>query len=283
MSYQRRIDRLNPALIVILVDQSDSMNEGLSSGPVSKAQAVADQLNSLLYELVLRCVKTPREPPRPYFYVSVIGYSTDPHGAPIVESQLPASDMFTSTHGNGVASTTDLAQHPLRISTRPGPTTGSAVNAPVWVDPVARGGTPMCGALNAAGQRVADWVKKFPDAFPPIVINLTDGQATDGDADLWSGRLRTLATADGAALVFNINLSDTVSQPSLFPSSGDRLPDRYAQQLFEMSSPLPPNMVMSARTQGIAIGPGARGFAYNADVRTLALFLNIGTSVGRVQ
>jgi hypothetical protein len=31
------------------------------------------------------------------------------------------------------------------------------------------------------------------------------------------------------------------------------------------------------------VTPGSRGFAYNADLRTLVAFLNVGTSIGRAQ
>jgi hypothetical protein len=41
-------------------------------------------------------------------------------------------------------------------------------------------------------------------------------------------------------------------------------------------------MVDIARAQGIAVRPDARGFAFNADIKALALFLNVGTSIGRV-
>ena len=59
MTYAQRLDRVNPGLIVLLVDQSESMAEPLAGGYVSKAAVVAEHLNSLLYELILRCVKTP--------------------------------------------------------------------------------------------------------------------------------------------------------------------------------------------------------------------------------
>ena len=123
MTYRRRIDRLNPGLIIVLVDQSDSMAELIDGGRVSKAQAVADQINTLLYELILRCVKTPREPPRAYFYVSVIGYSTAGDGESIVEPAL------TIASSDGAISTTDLAASPLRVESRTGPH-GGAINAP---------------------------------------------------------------------------------------------------------------------------------------------------------
>jgi len=71
------------------------------------------------------------------------------------------------------------------------------------------------------------------------------------------------------------------TRPIVFPTDRTALPDRLAHRLLEMSSPLPSDMVHTARGQGLDVVPGSRGFAYNADLRTLALFLNVGTSVGR--
>lgn len=275
MTYQRRIDRLNPGLILLLVDQSESMIEPIANGLGSKAEAVAEQINQLIYELILRCVKTPREPPRDYFYVGLLGYSTTSDGSPVVRSLLPAP-----LDNAWLASTSDLAAHPLRIERKRFPA-GGEVNAPVWVEPTSQGGTPMCGAMDRAGRIAAEWTQRFPQTFPPIVLNLSDGEATDGQPETWADRLRSLATSDGHLLLFNVTLSTEKANPVIFPANEHDLTDRYARRLFALSSPLPRQMVDSAIAQGLSVSPGSRGFAHNADLRTLALFLNIGTSIGR--
>src|SRR5438445_8511671 len=55
------------------------------------------------------------------------------------------------------------------------------VKFPVWFDPYSKGGTPMCAALKEATRIVETWCQEHPKGFPPIVINITDGEATDGD------------------------------------------------------------------------------------------------------
>jgi hypothetical protein len=40
-------------------------------------------------------------------------------------------------------------------------------------------------------------------------------------------------------------------------------------------------MVDAARSQGFEVQPGARGFGFNADLRAVITFLNVGTAVGR--
>ena len=55
MAYSAEISRTNPTLFVFVVDQSGSMAEGLPDQPNrKKADAVADAINNLLQNLVIR-------------------------------------------------------------------------------------------------------------------------------------------------------------------------------------------------------------------------------------
>lgn len=274
MSYSRRVDRLNPGCLIFLIDQSESMGEQIAHGAgLSKAAAVASALNDVLYELVLRCVKTPWEPPRPYFSVATVGYCTNEDGEAELTSVLPPS--LTAKH---FVTTAELAANPLRIERR-GPR--ASVSVPVWVGQRSLGGTPMCAALNRAGQLASHWLKDHPDAIPPIVVNLTDGESTDGSPAKLAARLRSLESSDGHLLLFNLSLSAEEAGTALFPNTDRGLPGEYAKSLYELSSELPSVMVDMARTQGLRIDPGARGFGFNADFRSLVMFLNVGTAIGR--
>lgn len=278
MPYERQVDRDHPSCIVVLVDQSDSMRDPLAGERTqSKQVAVAEILNGLLYELVLRCVKSPQEGPRPYFAVAVIGYCTAGPGSTRVRSAFSAP-----LDAADVAWTPDLAANPLRVDTRTAPSGSGQVSSPVWIEPYATGGTPMCAAFDRAGRLVTGWLQRYPASFPPIVMNLTDGQSTDGDPRPWAERLRTLSSDDGPVLLFNLHLSSTAADPVLFPSSAQGLADEYSLALYEMSSQLPPFMVEAAQAQGTPVQPGARGFGFNADLRSIMTFLNVGTSVGKV-
>lgn len=65
MAYEKRLDRKNPGCILFLVDQSGSMEEPIAGEPRPKSEVVAEALNDLLYNLVLRCVKGESESPPP--------------------------------------------------------------------------------------------------------------------------------------------------------------------------------------------------------------------------
>lgn len=278
MTYESRVDRHNPSCLVFMIDQSASMAETMTGAPVSRAVAVADQLNGLIYELIQRCTKSLSEPPRPYFAVSAVGYRTDADGRPVIGPMLQGS-----TADRPWVWTTDLASSPLRLEERTNDTPAGVqrFTVPVWVDPLATGGTPLCSAFNYVGRLVRSWVDQYPHSFPPIVVNLSDGESTDGNPQKWADRLRGLETTDGNTLLFNLDMSSG-GEPILFPQRVPSSMTKHGRGMFEMSSELPPTMLTAAAAQGFSVTPGARGFGMNADFRSVVTFLNVGTSVGHL-
>lgn len=83
------------------------------------------------------------------------------------------------------------------------------------------------------------------DSFPPIVLNITDGEASDATPQTLlaeAGSIKSVATRDGNVLLFNIHLAGSGTQTSAqcFPSNREELPCiRYADLLYDMSSELP--------------------------------------------
>lgn len=76
MAYSAEISRSNPSCFLFLIDQSGSTGDNFP-GEVAKKKAdgVADAINKLLQDLVIRCAK--EEGVRDYFHVAVIGYGTN--------------------------------------------------------------------------------------------------------------------------------------------------------------------------------------------------------------
>src|SRR5205807_2655575 len=101
---------------------------------------------------------------------------------------------------------------------------------------------------------------------PPIVINITDGESSEGDPQPYAEAVQSLGTDDGNVLLFNCHLSMTPADPFLFPSSDEILPDEYARSLFHMSSKLPESIYQRAVAEGLSLQPGARGMVFNADM-----------------
>jgi hypothetical protein len=272
MSYTAEISRANPTCFLFLVDRSASMSDEIGSGELaqSKAHIVADALNRLLAELTIKCGK--EEGVRDYFHVGVIGYGG---------SVGPALDGPLS--GRPLAPISHVANAPARVEQRrkrvpdgAGGLVEQSVAFPVWVDPVAGGSTPMCAGFQQAADTVRGFVAEHPGCFPPVVLNLTDGEATDGDPGAAAAALTAVRSDDGAVLLFNLHVSSDEAKTVSFPSAPDGL-SPAAAGLFGMSSLLPEHMRRFAGQQGYETTSNTRGFVYNADVTTLVQFLDIGT------
>src|SRR5260370_24162603 len=161
---------------------------------------------------------------RDYFYVSVFGYGGWGAG-PALSGALAGRDLVPLS---------EIAASPARLDIRPkkvpdgaGGLVDQEVKFPIWVDPVANGGTPMSNALMKAQSVVSRWLNDHPACFPPVVLNLTDGEANDGDPAIPAGALRELASADAPVLPFNLHLSSDKSPPIIFPDNQAALPDQY--------------------------------------------------------
>jgi len=108
----------------------------------------------------------------------------------------------------------------------------------------------MLRALQEATRIVETWCQEHPKGFPPIVINITDGEATDGDL---SPRrvINGVSCDDGSVLLLNIHLSSTAGPIDRITGHASKLPDQHAKQLFEASSTLTPFMVARAKELGM--------------------------------
>jgi hypothetical protein len=279
--YQQQVSRANPGCIVLLIDRSDSMKRTWAGSQQTLAHGAARAINNTIMELVLRAALEPDEDPRRYFDIGLFGYGLRPSlGGEGVESAFGSS-----LAKRGIVPLPEVAAHPLAVRREPSPDAGAPPSEmPVWVEAVHGWKTPMCGAMAVAGAHVFDWVNKHPHAFPPIVLNITDGLVTDEPhegADLagWAKRLSSIATSDGPTLLFNIYLSHEKLPTIWFPTSSAELPHPTGTVLFDISSELPAPMIENARGQNIDVQPGGRGMVMNADLAALTKFLAIGTTV----
>ncbi|MEM0159044.1 MAG: hypothetical protein QW812_05990, partial [Thermoplasmataceae archaeon] len=273
MSYSAEISRRNPGLFLFLLDQSRSMSHKLGGSQRSKAQEASEAINRQIYEIIYRCTKT--DGVRDYFDVGVIGYGLK---ADTAESLLGDSSIVPISK---------LAENPLRMVKRTekvkdpeGNEVESEFEFPVWFDPVANSNTPMVSAFNLAFEWIDDWIGEHPSSYPPIVINISDGAATDGDPSEQARKMTSLSTRDGNVLLWNCHLSELKgADPVVFPESESRLPagDKFAKQLFEMSSVLPEGFIGVAQERGLVVSPGSKGYVFNAGLDELLQLLDIGT------
>ncbi len=274
MTYQAEISRDNPSCFLFLIDQSTSMEEDVAAGDGTrqKAAGVADTMNRWLQELSIKCAKS--EGVRDYYHVGVLGYG-----------KSVGSALNGTTGGQDMLPISQIADNPARLEERTkkvpdgaGGVVEQSIRFPVWFDPIADGGTPMCRAAGEAERILQDWISEHPDCYPPIVIHITDGEATDGDPTERIRSLTNLSSNDGNVMLFNIHLSaNPNATPISFPDSADDLPDDYSKMLFNTASPLTPTMRALAKEHGFDPSENARSFVLNADMVLLVQAIDIGT------
>lgn len=278
--YTQSITRNHRTAFILLIDASGSMAGAVRfrGREMTKAEAVAAITNDLLFELVERARRS--DGMRDYYDIAVLGYSGDDE----VRSLLPGGREIVSVAE--LAATEPPVGHEVVEHRLPdGSIALREIPVPAWIEPLAAGQTPMCEAFRRARDLASAWVSRTENAasFPPVVFNITDGEATDCDEEelrAAAGQIRSLRTTDGHVLVINIHIAtDDHVRTVFFPSPGEAAyPNRYAELLYDCSSEMPEVFNEAIRE---AKGPGAvppfRGMSYNASAAELVAMLNIGS------
>ena len=278
--YTQSITRNHRTAFILAIDGSGSMAESIlfRGRCMTKAEAVATITNDLLFELVERARRS--DGVRDYYDIAVVGYSGDDE----VRSLLPGGEDLVPVSALAAQEMpvhTEVIEHRLpdgSIALR-------EIPAPAWIKPLSAGQTPMCEALRRVRDIAASWTSRTANAesFPPVVFNITDGEATDCDNEELRAvcdQIKALGTVDGNVLLINIHIAagDT-ERPVFFPEAHEaRYTNRYASLLYDCSSEMPAVFNEAIRE---AKGPGAippfRGMSYNASAAQLVAMLNIGS------
>ncbi len=278
MPYTADISRNNPGCFLFLIDQSGSMGGALGGQPdLRKMDGAADAVNRILDAISQRCSQGMDI--RDYFDIGVITYGTDGSGRTKLDTPLPGTSPgqpFLSV--SQVVDAAEVEERQVKESDGAGGIVEVTRKVPVWLRPTAGFGTPMCEALSEASNALQDWTSQHPDSYPPMVINVTDGDATDGNPESVAQEIMALGTNDGNVLIYNAHLSEMSAMPVQYPSEESEVPpDEYAARMFRMSSVFPDPVVELAGSMGLSVTQGSRGYVYNADMVALVQFLDIGT------
>ena len=276
MSYRQRWESNRPGYLLFLLDQSGSMSDPFQGEQMGagqrKCDMVATVLNSFLNELIVTNTIAQRDGStvvKPRAEISVIGY----------EGSFVGSALTGALKDKEVVTLAELQLNPLDIERRAkkemdetGQIIEFLVPFPIWVKPMAGGGTPMCAALHKACTLAQKWVQQHPDNYPPVIINVTDGMATDGDATKIVREIERITTRDGQALLFNVHLTDLEYSPVYYPASERELPnDRFARSLFKMSSIVPETSrdLLQQTMYNKSIQTTTRGMIFNGDAASI--------------
>lgn len=273
MAYTAEISRTNPSCFLFVIDQSGSMSDNYVSVGIPKSEALADVINRMFQQLVIKCAKS--EGVRDYYNVGVIGYGANGVG----------SAFGGSLSGKNLTAISEIANNPARIEKRikkvpdgAGGLVETSVKFPIWFDPIASGGTPMSAAFKEANNIISTWLTSNPHCFPPVVIHITDGESTDGDPTEEMNKLTSQTSDDGNVILFNLHTNARSTNPISFPGPEVQLPDQYSEILFNGASPLP-NFMRSVASQefNLNLSDGAKAFVLNGDIDLIITAIEIGT------
>ncbi len=277
--YSARITDQHRTAFLLLLDRSGSTAEPIYFGTteMTKAEALAIIVNRFISELINHCKKPLGI--RDYFDIAIIGYGDDrvcpllsTHGAFTTPSELARQHVETRKY-----------IHQTTLPNGQRMTTVSEVK--YWLQPCASGSTPMRRALAEAEGMLRKWCRtpKHFDSYPPTVINITDGEASDADHNALlrtAEAIKASGTNDGNTIFYNIHLSkadDENRTNILFPASPEDLPtNKYARLLYEMSSILPQEQIPLTGRQ-MPKGSSLHTTGYNCTLDDIISMLNIGT------
>ncbi len=283
-SYSRQWGGTHPGCLILLLDQSGSMADPFGQAQAGagrkKSDMVATVLNGFLNELIVTNTIVQKDNTtevRPRADIAVIGYEGHTVGSALT-GLLSSKDFVTLP---------ELQMNPIDIEQRrrkeideTGREFEIPISFPIWVKPMAGGGTPMCAALRQARDLADRWADSHPSNYPPVIINVTDGMATDGDPAEVAREIYQIRTDDGHALLFNVHITDINSAPVMYPASERELPDdKYARSLFSISSVIPEtSRLLLQSLLGRPVEEGARGLIFNGDaasVRQMFVFASV--------
>ncbi len=275
--YTQSITRKHRTAFVMIIDMSGSMAAKIQyrGEQLAMADAVADIANMLIFDVIERARRV--DEIRDYYDIGVFGYSGD--------GVVPLIDENRS-----LLSVSDLAARPVKMLRQTVEEEGAdgrkvlrRYSTPQWVRPHASGGTPMLESFDYVHELLAQWCAdpNNADSYPPIVFNITDGEASDCCEDelrQMCDKIKGLKTSDGNVLIVNIHITSSGERPMIYPNESEVINHRYAQLLFECSSVLPESMnEIIYEMKGRAAQPPFRGVSYNAAVTDLLTLLNIGS------
>ena len=277
--YSQEITRQHRAAIVIAIDQSCSMGGHikLNGREFTKAEVVSMVTGRLIDELIMRSHRDGEY--RHYYDIALVGYSGEE-----VYSLLGDELSFypiTTLAGREVRRTI----YALNYNTINRGVQSFNEEVSLWVEPRSQGATPMYRMIISVTELVKSWCAKQEnsDSFPPIVLNITDGEASDANDEMLriaANSLKQTCTEDGNTIFANIHISsDTNHAPILFPNNREvPLAIRQAHLMMDMSSLMPETFhPYISECRSSFSHPPYIAMSYNASMSELVAMLNIGT------
>lgn len=247
-TYTKPATSLTPALVIYLIDASDSMNQ--SCGDTSKIEIANKALRVTMRDLWRRSMRDGM--PQRRYKVAIFAYSTK------------IIDVL-----GGIVDLPDLLQY----------------GVPQWG---ASGVTDMAAAFAAVETLLEQHLAEFQRSPAPLICHITDAVFTTTDPSPIINRIRQMSVEDGPVLIEHIYVAERILHKSVrdwnqWPGirRESELVDKYARFLFALSSPLPEIYRLNMNNYGYHLEPGTVMFfpGVQHDLIRLAFATSIATQL----
>jgi hypothetical protein len=251
--YTQPATTLTPALVVYLIDTSDSMNQ--QCGATTKIALVNAALRESIRHMIRRSMRD--GVPQPQYQVAILAYNTR------------VSDIL-----DGIHSLPDLVQKDVPKLTAQGETDMTAGFAAV---------EKLLQHYQASLQRSASLRRPAP-----LICHLTDAHFTTDDPTPFVKRILGMRFSDGPALVEHVYMAeDMLRQPvqDWHQWGGvhriDEITNKDARRLFPLTSPLPDVYRQNINNYDYRLQKGARLFfpGTHPELVKLAFAVSAGTQL----
>lgn len=239
---------LTPALIIYLIDASDSMRQ--PCGNTTKMALANQALRAALKDMMRRSFRD--GVPQQRYHIAILAYNTT-----VADITGGITDMAT------------LLQRGI-------PEFGAS------------GQTDTHAAFSAAEALLLQTLEHYQRSPAPLICHLTDGKFTTEDPTPVIRRIQQLAVPDGTVLIENTYFAEPILRRPVMDwmrwpgvRRVGELENEYAQFLFDLSSPIPESYRHNINTYGYALEPGAKLFfpGTHPDLVRLAFAVSAATQL----
>lgn len=248
--YTARATSTRPALIIYLIDASDTMRKPF--GAATRMDVVNKALQAMLRELVQRSMRDTIVQNR--YHLAIFAYSTD-----VIDVLASFPTAAPHLRGRSIWTLRDLLQ----------------VGLPT-ID--AGGQTNTFAAFTAADTLLEQYLDAYMNSPAPLICHFTDGGFSTENPTPVVKRIRKRAVNDGPVLIENVYVGEDVlrepirevrSWPGITRAAD--ITDPYAKLLFDFSSPLPASHRNFINSRGYALSENAAMFFPSAQVDLVRL------------
>ena len=277
---RRTVSSTKPWLLVVMVDGSHSMSADWGGSKRPMSGFVEQAVNQLLFDMALNYStsgEADESALKDRIHLRLLVYS----GEGDVDDPIPlpqGSNYLCASGDDGwVQNYSDLHNYSLSNST---------AEIPRWLEIAPNGRTPMLMAFRTARSVVEQHISDYPNSFPPVVLNISDGEPTDcGEPIDWEllvsecDSIRSLGSEGSRPIICNVHL-DPIGQdsPSLYPAEPPRV-SGVESGLWLASSKIPEHM--APLVPGVPADADRtnerRFFVFNSDLICFHEFLNFST------